>query len=166
MPGLPTTDLAATAAGMAFRTGLLVVPDAATMQDPTRWPALLERGCVTVWNSVPALVSRRQVPSGNWLSHWPPSSANTLATPIRSARSVPRPARRSRRTCAASRARPSARAPAYEISPSASQPVAWQTLTLSVAGRAWPRTPSTATRSGPTCRTSTSPMSATTSGVR
>ena len=28
MPGLPTTDLAATAAGMAFRTGLRVVPDA------------------------------------------------------------------------------------------------------------------------------------------
>jgi uncharacterized protein (DUF2236 family) len=28
LPGLPTTDLAATAAGMAFRTGLLVVPDA------------------------------------------------------------------------------------------------------------------------------------------
>ena len=28
LPGLPTTDIAATAAGMAFRTGLLVVPDA------------------------------------------------------------------------------------------------------------------------------------------
>ena len=28
LPGLPTTDVAATAAGMAFRTGLLVVPDA------------------------------------------------------------------------------------------------------------------------------------------
>ena len=28
MPGLPTTDLAATAAGIAFRSGLLVVPDA------------------------------------------------------------------------------------------------------------------------------------------
>ena len=28
LPGLPTTDLAATAAGLAFRTGLLVVPDA------------------------------------------------------------------------------------------------------------------------------------------
>jgi hypothetical protein len=26
MPGLPTTDLAATAAGMAFRSGLLVLP--------------------------------------------------------------------------------------------------------------------------------------------
>lgn len=28
LPGLPTTDLAATAAGLAFRSGLLVVPDA------------------------------------------------------------------------------------------------------------------------------------------
>ncbi len=28
LPGLPTTDVAATAAGLAFRTGLLVVPDA------------------------------------------------------------------------------------------------------------------------------------------
>ena len=28
LPGLPTTDLAATAAGLALRTGLLVVPDA------------------------------------------------------------------------------------------------------------------------------------------
>lgn len=28
MPGLPTTDVAATAAGIAFRTGLLVMPDA------------------------------------------------------------------------------------------------------------------------------------------
>jgi len=27
LPGIPTTDLAATAAGLAFRTGLLVVPD-------------------------------------------------------------------------------------------------------------------------------------------
>ncbi|MEO6205788.1 MAG: hypothetical protein ABIO67_10445, partial [Mycobacteriales bacterium] len=27
LPGLPTTDLAATAAGLAFRSGLLVVPD-------------------------------------------------------------------------------------------------------------------------------------------
>jgi hypothetical protein len=27
MPGLPTTDLAATAAGIAFRTGVLVVPE-------------------------------------------------------------------------------------------------------------------------------------------
>jgi uncharacterized protein (DUF2236 family) len=28
LPGLPTTDVAATAAGLAFRSGLLVVPDA------------------------------------------------------------------------------------------------------------------------------------------
>ena len=28
LPGLPTTDLAATAAGLAFRSGLLVIPDA------------------------------------------------------------------------------------------------------------------------------------------
>jgi len=27
LPGLPTTDVAATAAGLAFRSGLLVVPD-------------------------------------------------------------------------------------------------------------------------------------------
>jgi hypothetical protein len=27
MPGLPTTDAAATAAGLAFRSGLLVVPE-------------------------------------------------------------------------------------------------------------------------------------------
>jgi uncharacterized protein (DUF2236 family) len=28
LPGLPTTDLAATAAGLAFRSGVLVVPEA------------------------------------------------------------------------------------------------------------------------------------------
>jgi uncharacterized protein (DUF2236 family) len=27
LPGLPTTDVAATAAGLAFRSGLLVVPE-------------------------------------------------------------------------------------------------------------------------------------------
>ena len=27
LPGLPTTDLAASAAGLAFRSGLLIVPD-------------------------------------------------------------------------------------------------------------------------------------------
>ena len=56
--------------------------------------------------------------------------------------------------------------PAYEISPSPSQPLSKKTLTLSVAGRGWPRTPARAHAIRADLATSASLMSATTSGVR
>jgi uncharacterized protein (DUF2236 family) len=50
LPGLPTTDVAATAAGLAFRTGLLVVPTRCVPARTSRTPA---RGSRTRWRRRP-----------------------------------------------------------------------------------------------------------------
>ena len=43
--------------GLLAAGGTIVLPDAATGQDPARWAELLHREQITVWNSVPALMS-------------------------------------------------------------------------------------------------------------
>ncbi len=104
----------------------------------------------SAWLQRDAQAHVARVAGGCAASQRPASSPNTLATPIRSTRSGPSPAgaRAARRPPAARG--PRRAAPAYEISPSASQPVSWQTLTFSAGGRAWPRTPRRRTRSAPT----------------
>ena len=124
-------------------------------------------GARSAWFSATRRRTSRALPAGCAASQRPASSPNTLATPIRSARSGPSAGQPlAQHLGSEPRACFGAGAGVGDLALGEPAGLVADVDLQRRRARAWPRTPLRRTRSGPTSATSAALMSATTSGVR